>query len=289
MTSSAVVVVNFGASELLEANLTPLGAGDRGFAVVVVDNHSSDAERTRVTDLAGRWGWDLVPQENTGFGAGMNAGVAHALAAGAERLVLLNPDVTAGPDVLAALLTHVASRPNDVVAPRQERADGRPGFARGTLDPRTGATRTREPLDPSLETWLSGACLALSADLWARVGGFAEEYFMYWEDLDLCHRARVAGARLVVREDLVVRHDVGGTQGGGKSTLYHYYNTRNRLLFARRNLPRRAVWRWVAATPRHAWRVLLRDGRRPVLRDPRLPLAVLRGSVAGVRIAVAGR
>lgn len=288
MPRGAVVVVNYGAAHLLEANLAALGHDER-YAVVVVDNHSSDEERARVERLAADRGWELVAQENRGFGAGMNAGVGRALGLGAGSVVLLNPDVTLERGVLTALLDHVRDRPDDVVAPAQERPDGRPGFARGTLDLRTGFTRTREPLDPRQETWLSGACLAVSADLWSRLGGFAEEYFMYWEDLELCHRARRAGARLVVREDLVVRHDVGGTQGTGKSLLYHYFNCRNRLLFARRNLPRRAVARWVLATPRYARRVLLRDGRRAALRDPRRAWAALRGSAAGVRVALVGR
>ena len=62
---------------------------------------------------------------------------------------------------------------------------------------------------------------------------------MYWEDLEFSFRCRQLGGELVV-PDLTAVHAVGGTQGAsGKSPLYRYYNCRNRLLFARRNLSRR--------------------------------------------------
>ncbi len=113
---------------------------------------------------------------------------------------------------------------------------------------------------------------------------------MYWEDVELSHRCQRAGARLLVRQDLRVVHEVGGTQGAGKSALYRYYNCRNRLLFARRNLSRTQALGWLRWTPRYARRVLLHDGRRAVLRCPlRTMLPVLAGSLAGARLLLIWR
>lgn len=292
----AVVVVAYGSSALLAQNLPPLA--DAPLAVVVVDNHSTDAERAAVTELAREHGWELVPRPNLGFGAGVRTGVARARHLGCDAVLLLNPDVSLDAATALALVDGAREQPDTLTAPQVVHPDGSPAHAEGTLDLVRGRTRTRPPLDPALPRWLTGACVALSLDLWERSGGVPAEYFMYWEDVELSHRVRAVGGRLRVRTDLTVAHDVGGTQGTAgagrvrplKSPLYRYVNTRNRLLFARRNLPRRAALRWLASTPGYAWRVMLRDGRRPLLRHPwSTTWPVVRGSLAGARIVLLGR
>lgn len=286
--TGAVVVVNYASSVLLRDNLRPL-TGTEGH-VVVVDNYSSAQEREEVTALAAACGWELVLAANDGFGAGMNAGVAAALDRGCTSLLLLNPDVTISPAVVQQLLRHAEQAPDDLVTPALLQADGSRGFAEGSLDLVRGTTRSRGPRDPSHERWLSGACLALSSRLWCRLDGFDERYFLYWEDIDLTHRCLALGGRLVVREDLQAVHAAGGTQGPGKSAAYFYYNCRNRLLFARTHLTRWQQTRWLLASPRYAWRVLLRTGRRAVLRRPGATLVpVLRGSLAGIALALTRR
>jgi len=92
------------------------------------------------------------------------------------------------------------------------------------------------PQEPRTPPWLSGACFAMHRDLWTTVAGFDDDYFLYWEDVDLSYRVVKAGGRLAVRQDLVAVHDVGGTQHDvtqrAKSSTYYYYSCRNRLVFA---------------------------------------------------------
>ena len=93
-----------------------------------------------------------------------------------------------------------------------------------------------------------------------------------------------AGGRVVVRRDLVVTHLVGGTQTAvGKSDLYLRFNCRNRLLFAAQHLTDDELAGWLRSSPAHARRVLLRGGRRALLRRPVRPAwSVLRGTVEGL-------
>ncbi len=277
---------DYGTVRLLEATHLPLDL-PATVQVVVVDNPTDAVERHAVAALARRSGWTLVPAErNDGFGPGANAGAARAIADGCDVVVLVNPDVEVGVDVLLALAAEVRSRPRTMVAPVIRHGDGRAAFIRGVIDTRTGNVGMRGSADEPL-AWLSGAVLAAHASLWQQLGGFSGDYFMYWEDVELGQRCLAAGGALVVRDDLTAVHHVGGTQGVGKSHLYFRYNCRNRLLFAARNLERATVLRWLLVTPRQSWAILLRGGgRRRLLRDPASGWAALVGTLDGGRLAL---
>lgn len=284
----AVVVVSYGSHSLLAASLAPLDLAALGARVVVVDNWHSPAERAAVSGLAARHGWSLLPVgTNTGFGHAANAGVARAAELGASSYVLLNPDAQATTAALRRLFEHVEREPMTLVAPRILRADGSVWFDGARVDVRAGRTRSATGASTGPDGWLTGACLAVHAQLWAAVGGFDLDYFLYWEDVDLSWRVREAGGLLTVRSDVSVTHDVGGTQrtahgSTAKSPVYVRYNCRNRLLFAARHLDGRTRLRWLAVTVPYASEVLQRGGRRALARDAwRLGLAAVRGSAEG--------
>jgi GT2 family glycosyltransferase len=289
--TAAVVVVNYAASRLLAENL-PAVSGVPGIAVVVVDNMSSPGERTAVAELAAVHGWTFVGLPgNPGFGSAVNAGVARARETGAEQVVLLNPDATLTVPVLESLVA--AARDDDaLICPLVEDSTGAVWFAGGELDVADGVTRTRGvDVGTAAHPWVTGACLAFSVGLWDRVGGFDDRFFMYWEDIDLSSRVLAGGGRVVVRRDLRVVHQVGGTQAGeGKSGLYCRYNCRNRLLYAALHVPDHQLRRWVRRAPRYASLVVQRGGRRALARRPVVPLwSALRGTVEGIALVVALR
>lgn len=277
----ALVVVSYGSSGLLAANL-PRTVGDSGVRVVVVDSFSDAGERAAVTRLAAERGWELLtPATNVGFGGGSNLGAAHALAAGARVVVLLNPDAWTDPAGLSALADAVRSHDRALVAPRIHRPDGEV-YSRGlTYLHRADGTMSGRSTAPDDVPWLSGACLAVGAELWRELGGFDEDYFLYWEDVDLSWRAVALGARLEVVDDAYVVHDEGGTQesrGRAKSETYYRYDIRNRMLFAAKNLGPADVRRWRRTLPRAARAVALRGGRRQFVEG----LAPWRGVTRGV-------
>ena len=290
-----VVVVSYASSALLEAALVPLATA--GAAVVVVDNFSGAQERRRVRGLAQRHGWTLVePAGNPGFGAGVNAGVRRAAELGCESYLLLNPDARVSAATARSLQQTCLADPLALVSPRLLDPGGRVVFAGSTLDLVDGRTRRLAPAserpDPRSRpvAWLTAACLAVHRDLWRLTGGFDETFFMYWEDVDLCYRALSAGGHLVLREDLTAVHDQGGTQGErrgrAKSSLYYYYNCRNRLRFGVRHLGARALVRWLRATPRVSVEILLRGGRRQLVGQPWLVWSAASGALAGAWTAL---
>lgn len=296
-----IVVVNYGSHALLDANLGPLTIDTARFAVVVVDSFLSAYERSMVREVAGAHGWVLVElPDNRGFAAGANAGAARAHALDCQAYLFLNPDAIVTLDVLEELRAQALRAPTSLISPVILDNNGRVVFRGAEMQLSSGHLRGL-PADPESQTattrsagteqWLTGACLAVSHAFFDRLNGFDERYFLYWEDVDLSHRALRSGGELIVRRDLTIVHDEGGTQaqrvGPAKSNIYYYYNCRNRLMFAARNLSWGDVARWLARTPAMSWQILLRGGRRQLLQSPRPLFAAVRGTARGVVAAAA--
>jgi N-acetylglucosaminyl-diphospho-decaprenol L-rhamnosyltransferase len=204
----SVVIVNFRqwantarlTRQVLASDST--GAGE----VVVIDNHSPPsphAVRLRRTPgvTVRRFG------RNRGFARAVNAGCR--LGRG-RWILLLNPDVTVPPDFLDRVLARVhalsAEEPNaGVVGFGLRNPDGTPQGSWGPLPtlgrtlaglfwPRSHRKCPPQPTQHRREVpWVTGCCLLVRRDCWRGLGGFDEDFFLYYEDVDLCRRARNAG------------------------------------------------------------------------------------------------
>ncbi|WP_424348222.1 glycosyltransferase [Kocuria sp. CH-021] len=299
-----MLVVNYGSHALLREHLAPLVAAAPNAFAVIVDNWTTDEERQAVRGLAAEHGWHLeAPDTNLGFGAGVNLAVARAQTLGAQHLLLLNPDASLEPQALSMLRREVVRRPRALISPVVVRPDGSV-FSRGSaLELSTGrmGARHRDTVpgahrDPlRVQHWLSGACLALDVGLWSACGGFDEDYFLYWEDVDLSYRVEAVGGELVVLEEVRALHDEGGTSRAEKvsnrarSDTFYYYNIRNRLLFARKHLAPRDRLRWALMSPMLAREVLLQGGKRQFLRSLRPIRTAARATVDGLLLLVGRR
>ncbi len=191
--------------------------------LVVVENASGDD----VKAAAHAYGGPLQVLEleaPVGFGAASNAGVE---ACNGRTVVLMNPDCELRDDGLAAL-ADIASRRMALAGPRlvnrdgtrQPSASGPPTGAwpwlgailPGALQPRRLLARTEAwRLDEEAEVgWLTGACLAAPRDLLLALGPFDPQIALYAEDLDLCLRARRAGAPSLFCPSVCTVAHVGG-------------------------------------------------------------------------------
>lgn len=287
-TGYAVIIVNYGDPALVAGNIGPEVDADDGALVVLVDNFHSQEARASAAALSAERGWLFVAAANDGFGAGVNLGVAAARRRGHHAFITVNPDAIAPRAVLRELARHVDADPLALVSPFMDTGDGEPHFRGARMHRRTGQMRSgwsEFDDDPEWANWLSGACLAFSARAFDLLGGFDEDYFLYWEDVDISRRAAEQGMRLEIRPDLLVIHDEGGTQEAGssrtKSPTYYFYNIRNRMLFGRRHLRGRRWAGWVAASPRQSTRIWMRGGRKQALTEPKGLLAAARGLLAG--------
>ncbi|WP_167147249.1 glycosyltransferase family 2 protein [Actinomyces sp. ZJ308] len=309
LSRTAVVVVSYDSAALLERTLARVAEDSPEARIVVVDNYSTPAARAELVELASARGWEAVlPETNTGFGGGMNLGAARARELGAELLVLLNPDAVIARADLIRLAARAHADRLALVAPVLKDSSGRivsDGVVVCLADGSMRSRRSPRPIPPGgTQPWLSGACLALSTDLFEAAGGFDARYFLYWEDVDFSARVLAAGGSLDLARGAVAVHDEGGTHsesqgpdsapGSGqedraKSDVYYYYNVRNRLLYAGLHLDRSVQRRWVATAGRAAREIVLRGGRRQFLRTRRPLVTAAQATRDGLRLLRAAR
>jgi len=199
--------------------------------VLVVDNASSD---DTATVLAERYPSVrvLTSPHNAGFAGGVALALEHVTT---PAVVLLNNDAAVRPGWLAALLTEFGEPAVAAVTSRLVLPDGRLNSAGGTLT-RNGYGHDigfGEHDGPAFDTptevaYGCGAALALRLSAVREVGGVDPRFFLYYEDVDLSWRLRLAGHRIVYAPRAVVVHEHSASVG--EFSLLHTYQTeRNRL------------------------------------------------------------
>ncbi|MBO9523186.1 MAG: glycosyltransferase family 2 protein [Nocardioidaceae bacterium] len=209
-------------------------------SVVVVDNDSPSG-----AEALADWCATQAPRVrfvaasvNGGFGAGMNLGLRVALREGPASVLLLNNDTVVATGAVARLQAALDADPRLAVAvPVVTTGTGAIWAAGGTVDPRTlrVAHRHDVPAMPTAISFAPGAALLVRSSVLAEVGGFVEDLFLYWEDVELSLRITDAGWRMVLVPGAEVWHQV---QGGSPARAMNavYYRTRNSLWVARARL-----------------------------------------------------
>ena len=230
--SVAAVLVNFNAGDELRVALQSIADELRGQAweCAVVDNAATDGSSVIAEEFAPQVRL-LRNAQNVGFGRGVNQGVA---ATTAPLVLIINPDCRLVAGALGALSADLAAHPDcAIVGPRILSPDGSvQGSARGDPDMLTGVfgrasalrrllpwlpVSKRNVVDETVANatgsvvvdWVSGACMLARREALAKVGGFDERYFLYWEDADLCRRLRHAGYHTRYLPTATAVHRVG--------------------------------------------------------------------------------
>ncbi len=201
--------------------------------IIVVDNASP---RSAAAAAVSTYGVTIerLPR-NSGFAGGVNAGVRAACrqrsdgrpdaaaTVGPEWILLLNPDVTVPPGFLDQLqgTLEVWSRRRPragIIGLGLRNRDGSPqpscgrdptlwGTVRGLLRPRHRRKCLPLPMDREQPVdWATGGCLLVRRECFEQLHGLDEAFFLYYEDVDFCRRARLAGWEVWYEPRLQVTH-----------------------------------------------------------------------------------
>lgn len=209
-------------------------AGCHRHELLLVDNGSDDGTAEAARQALP--GLGVVSLEaNRGFAAAANIGIETALEQGADFTWLVNNDTLALPGLLGMLLDAMAVEGIGMATPTVCTMD-EPDVVwpsagwRRSLTLAAFDTTARPPSDEPYDVeWATGCCLLVRAEVWRRIGLFDPAYVFYYEDHDLCLRARAAGWRIVHVPRARVLHRVAGSTGRG-SALQMY-------LLARASVP----------------------------------------------------
>ena len=213
----SVVIVCFGEdlSRLLDEVGRQRAQGDE---VIVVDNRATlggtegvrdHPQVDRVIDSPG----------NIGFPPAANLGAA---AASGDVMLLLNPDTIPQAGCFDALRhppDDYAAWMGVVTLPDHERintAGGDSHYLGFSWVGRLGEPVAELPSEPYQPGFISGALLAVRLDVWRELGGFPDHFFLYFDDVDLSHRLRLAGLPFGVLPAARAEHDYEFDKGERK-------------------------------------------------------------------------
>lgn len=236
-----VVVVTWQGAHLLPACLDSLARQTVRHRLVVVDNASTDGTAEL---LAARPDVDVVTNtENLGFAGGAQSGIDRVRT---EYVALLNNDAVADENWLAGLLAALRARPRAAaVTSLMLLAGTDPPVVNNAgvvvLDSWYGADRAAgedpETVATAAEVFgFSGGAALLRTAAVQEVGGFATEYFLYYEDTELAWRLREAGWSVWFEPTAVVEHQHAASTDPG-SRLFAHTTERNRLWTTWRHAP----------------------------------------------------
>jgi len=218
--------------------------------VVLVDNGSAPPLAAAVAERFPAVEGLRLPR-NLGFAGGYNAGLRHVLAGEPAAVLLLNNDTLLAPDALDQL---IAQMEEERLTPGRQDARAQGGDGRGEfiglvtakiyyateperiwtvganlnvfLDLKDGGQGQRDvgqwatPRDVDFAPFCG---ILIRREVFATVGLLDEGFFLYYEDMDYCRRARLAGWRIRLCPSAHILHAVSASSGGRDSPLERYW------------------------------------------------------------------
>jgi N-acetylglucosaminyl-diphospho-decaprenol L-rhamnosyltransferase len=256
----SVVIVNYRSwpdiLRLVGSLLESPSIGSGTSEVVVVDNASHESIPPQL--LGPTNGLRLILQpENGGFSSGVNAGWR---ASTGRWLLVLNPDIVAGTELIDQVLDRIARyegtsgpRPGIVGfglrnpdGSRQPSVGVFPGLVRTVWEQLIPRYRRKyQPewrLRPGRVDWVTGACMLLDSRMLAELGGMDEDFFLYYEEVALCRSARGRGWGVEYDPSVSVVH-LRPLQNRAISPKMRVITRHSKLLYFRKHLP---PWQFAA-------------------------------------------
>lgn len=256
-----IVIVNYRTADLVVdclRSLAPQVVDLGGGRVVIADNASGDGSTEKIAAAIEAADWTswaavLPLPKNGGFAYGNNAGIREALEAelSPDYVMLLNPDTVVRPGALRALMAFMVAHPEAGIAGSLienpsgsvDRSAHRIPSPLGELESaaRLGMLSRllhRYSVSPPLRNeahvcdWVSGASMLIRRQVLEQIGPMDEGYFLYFEEVDFCCRARNAGWQIWYVPQARVLHLEGAATGirtAAKRRPAYWYDSRRRF------------------------------------------------------------
>lgn len=251
----SIIVLCWNSEAYLQTCLQALNQQSfKDFEFILVDNGSSEPVTTNAFAEFPELDWRLVSfAENLGFAKGNNIAIKEARG---KYVVLLNSDAFPEPNWLEEIFKAIQRYPNHFFASRIIMAN-EPELLDSEGDEyhlsgiawhrsfRLPCATTTAPEGPVFSA--CGAAAVYPKAAFDHIGGFDEDFFAFYEDVDLGFRMRLAGYECIYLPTAIVHH-VGSGSTGPRSKLAAYYNQRNMIWAFIKNMP---GWRFYVLLPFH--------------------------------------
>lgn len=242
---TAVVVPNYNGESLLRDCLDSLRLQTLSHTAIVVDNGSSDSSK----EIVSSYGESVVLislNKNYGFTGGVNAGIQYALENDFEAVALLNNDAVAENNWLELLEKHLTGSTGIVtglIMESDKKTIDTAGIALsswGLPYPRFYKSPDYQSLNKEFVLGASGGASLYSSEMLREIGLFDDDFFAYYEDVDLSLRAQFRGWKVFFDPEARVYHKTSSTsrRWPGFRTYQMFKNLR--LLVTKTTPP---VWR----------------------------------------------
>jgi GT2 family glycosyltransferase len=245
MKSVSIVTVNFNQPHVTEDLLKSLAEVNTypDIEIIVVDNGSKvnpvPAWKQRYQNVK-----FIRSDLNTGFAGGNNIGIREATG---EYLFLINNDTEVTAELIGKLVQTMEENPKiGIISPKIHYFD-HPGMLQYTgYTPMNYYTARNASIGQFEEDkgqydklsgvtgYAHGAAMMIKRAALEKAGGMAENYFLYYEELDWCERIRKAGYEVHVDLSALIYHKES-VSVGKRTALKEFFMNRNRILFIRKN------------------------------------------------------
>jgi GT2 family glycosyltransferase len=203
---------------------------DKEFNTILVDNSEVKAVLAKNYPNLYR----INNDHNLGFARACNRGIKQALSKGAKYVILINPDI----EITISKLKKISNCSADICSPiiKTRNNKGKTTYdLGGKVFKEIGRAYHVTPTEANGEIdYVSGACMRIKSHVFKRIGYLDEDFFMYYEDVDFCLRAKKVGLSVEISKNVMVSHELSGIIGQN-SWKKHLYNLKSNLTFIMKN------------------------------------------------------
>ena len=229
------VIVNYNGGDQIVRSVERLLANH--VPIIVVDNASTDGSLKIIQNKYGQNIEIIGNAENYGFAAAANQAIEFALKKGTDKIFLVNPDT----EITPSLINKLSNYNDHIVSPLIKfKINGQTKYDHGGkikwLYGRTYHLETDKAkmIDDKID-YVSGCAMLIDRAVFHKIGNFDERYFLYFEDVDFCLRAKKAGFKIKVANNAVINHHL--VQGKAKKRKQQLMHLKSNLLFVNKYYP----------------------------------------------------
>lgn len=226
----SVIIINFN-TKLLTSNLIDSILRNSSFReIIIVDNSSTDGSAAYLREKYGSQVLVIENRENRGFGAANNQAAKRA---SGDILLFLNSDT-----IISSLhffseieKLFLSDKSIGIISPKILLENGKiqpdsfgsfPSLKSLFLRKKSKANSLNEAMAVD---WVTGAALAVRKEIFEKIHGFDEKFFMYFEDIDLCKRINDLGLKIYINPTISITHLCGKSISNFWQRKKHYYDS----------------------------------------------------------------